>query len=557
MRRRLALLVIAAFAFRLAFGLCSEFWSEDETQVFLLGLRYHATGEWPYFGPDVVWTHSQLPGALQALLVGVPLRLLAVPEAPFILLNVLSVAALALLGWYVRVRLPGLPDWLVYGWLFTAPWTLHFSTHVVNPSYVLPAAVIFFIGVLEALPALRVGAVGLRVAHFAMGFALLWVVQLHMSWVVMVPFILLALGYRSREGTGALLRAAACTAAGAMVSGSLLLPTLWAHGLLAGSAERTVEMQWISPWTLVTLAARFLSFASFEVVRFIGLSTARRLHFLSQHPWLAPLAAVLVVAGLAQPVAMVWLWFRKSAADPQWPAVKRLVLGTVLLVYLSYFFSAKEPLAHAFYVVAPLAMVYAFHCFALVDSPRARRVAAALIVTGIVFHAGLAAARVPERSLYKNRPVAAAAVRLKVAEMLGHRRPYARDLGAGIAPEPAAYAAANAQADLRVTARRWWRGTGGSSLFRLRIQNVGTEAAYRDLRYSTLYRDVSGNPVRTGLGRIYEVLQPGEIRVLPAFNEGFVDARAATAELRLLGAEKLVPVPRRLGSTMPVSTEDP
>src|SRR5438132_10456769 len=78
--------IIALFAFRLLFGLSSEFFFEDETQIFLMGLRYHATGAWPYFGPDVVWTKSEIPGALQALLVGIPLNLWPVPEAPFVLL---------------------------------------------------------------------------------------------------------------------------------------------------------------------------------------------------------------------------------------------------------------------------------------------------------------------------------------------------------------------------------------------------------------------------------------------------------------------------------------
>src|SRR4029078_1118283 len=79
------------FAFRLFFGLASDLWSEDYTQVFLLGLGYYATGAWPYFGPDVTWTSSEIPGALQSLLVGVPFHIAPVPEAASLLLNVLSV----------------------------------------------------------------------------------------------------------------------------------------------------------------------------------------------------------------------------------------------------------------------------------------------------------------------------------------------------------------------------------------------------------------------------------------------------------------------------------
>src|SRR5207245_2090183 len=85
----------AAFACRLAFGLSHDFWFEDETQIFLIGVRHHATGAWPYFGPDVVWTRSQIPGALQGLLVGLPMDVIAVPEAPFVLLVPFAALALA------------------------------------------------------------------------------------------------------------------------------------------------------------------------------------------------------------------------------------------------------------------------------------------------------------------------------------------------------------------------------------------------------------------------------------------------------------------------------
>ena len=55
--------LILAFFFRLAFGLCLDFWNgDDEKQIYLLGLKYFGTGEWPYFGPDVTGT-IQIPGA--------------------------------------------------------------------------------------------------------------------------------------------------------------------------------------------------------------------------------------------------------------------------------------------------------------------------------------------------------------------------------------------------------------------------------------------------------------------------------------------------------------
>jgi hypothetical protein len=128
--------LIALFAFRLAFGLSSDFYFEDPTQIFLIGLRYYATGQWPFFGPDVVWTQSQIPGALQGLIVGLPFKVAALPESPFVLVNALSFAAICLMAWYLTKALPTLPKWLVYGWFLTVPWTLQFSTQIINPSWV-------------------------------------------------------------------------------------------------------------------------------------------------------------------------------------------------------------------------------------------------------------------------------------------------------------------------------------------------------------------------------------------------------------------------------------
>src|SRR5216117_2553688 len=104
-------LLLLLFCFRLGFGLCSEFWTDDDTkQIYLIGLKFYTTHEWPYFGPDVDYSLQsplvQIPGALQGVLVGAPFFVLPIAEAPFILLNILSFAALCLLAWYCAKRLP-------------------------------------------------------------------------------------------------------------------------------------------------------------------------------------------------------------------------------------------------------------------------------------------------------------------------------------------------------------------------------------------------------------------------------------------------------------------
>lgn len=544
----LAALLVLAFAYRLGFGLASEFWSQDETQIYLLGLRYHATASWPYFGPDVVWTESRIPGALQALLVGLPLRLVPVPEAPFVLLNVLSLAALCLFAAYVCRRLPELPVWFVGGWLFTLPWTLNFSTHVVNPSYVLPASIVFFVGFFEALPALRGGLLALPLAHAMMGFALLWTMQIHMSWVALLPFLFLALLVRAREGAQPLLVALFATAAGVALPAALLAPTLVTLGVGAGETLRTVHLQWVGPWTLLTITAQFLSFASFEVNRFLGLSNALRLTLFLDHPWLGPLAVVVGAVGVLQPLVMVVLCFRPSKAHSEWRAVRLLALGTVLLVYASYFFSIPEPRAHAFYVVAPVAFVYGFYCWSLLAHGRRWRVTGgALLALTVAFHAGLALARGPARSLYKNRDLVATALRARRPEMFARPRPFA------LAPGEQA-PASDPKADLRIVKavmrqeRGWaWlrklvlRSEGPVALWKLVVRNEGA-VAYRDLRYVTEYHSAGGERVGGSERQILEVIQPGETLRLFGVNDGFVDARAVAGELRIVAAQALVPL---------------
>jgi hypothetical protein len=430
-RRRLlfALLLVCAFLFRLAFGLCSQFWADDERQVYLVGLKFYATGAWPYFGPDVA-PGVQVPGALQGLLVGLPLRAAPMPEAPFVLLNLLSLASLCLLAWYCARRLPGVPAWFVWGWLLTMPWTLNFSTHVVNPSYVLTGAVLFFVGALETYPPTRKCLVPAWLSNLSMGFALFWVMQLHLSWVVLVPFLVASVYFQLRERGPSALKQLGWLACGAALSGCLLAPTLLKYGLANGTGG-TAGMFAFNASNLPRVfnpaegvPARFLSLASFELARFMGRDTAERLAFLRENLWLAPFALLLGAVGILQPAAMIVLWFRRKTERDDWPAVKRLALLTVLLLCALFLFTPKLPASHTFYVTFPVAALYGFYCWDAFLRRRGWRVfAAACLACGLLFHAGLAAHNFARVSLYTDRAKAQAAIDARNPSLLGERRP--------------------------------------------------------------------------------------------------------------------------------------
>lgn len=417
--------LFSAFVFRLLFGLCSEFWFVDEMQIYLLGLKFYTTGLWPYFGPDVVYTGSQIPGALQALLVGLPFYLFRIPEAPYILLNILSFFSLCLLGWYCTKRIPEIPAWFIWTWVLTAPWTMNYSTHILNTSYVLTGAILFFVGVMETYPFLRRNVIPITWANIMMGFSFFWVFQLHMSWPILIPFLLASLIFQWRERGKKITASAVHFALGALGTGILLVPTFLKHGLTprAGGVSSNIQFNPNHFLEFFTVLARFLSFVSFELARFLGADTQARVAFLRQNLWVTPFAVFVGIIGLIQPVAMTILWFVKKHSQKDWQAIKYFTLLTVLVVYFSFAFSVKGPASHAFYVVFPVAMIYSFYCWSgFFKSQKWRIFAAVFLAAGIVFHAGLAVWSAPRRSLYKNRSAAVEALQKKDYRILGERR---------------------------------------------------------------------------------------------------------------------------------------
>src|SRR5262249_22400572 len=208
------------------------------------------------------WTKSEIPGALQGVLVGLPLRLAPYPESPYVLLALLSFGALCAFAWYVSEHRPAAPPWLVWGWLLTIPWTIQFSGHLINTSYILSGALVFFLGFFEILPATSLRRIRPPIAHAMMGFALLWLMQIHMSWPLLLPFAALAWLSRRQDGVRALGANALAFVAGALLPALVLVPTVARYGTSSGSGGvlRNIHVHWVSPWIIVTTLARFLSF---------------------------------------------------------------------------------------------------------------------------------------------------------------------------------------------------------------------------------------------------------------------------------------------------------
>src|SRR5262249_55816289 len=224
-----------------------------------------------------------------------------------------------------------------------------------------------------------------------------WVMQFHLSYVLLLPYVVASLYLQYVEfhaGTG---RMAMRFLAGFLTMGIFLLPTVAWFGWNVGPGT-ALALIGFRPGNLVAHAespfdilARFLSFASFEILPFVGPDSAARVAFVRQYPWMVPIVALLLAVGIAQPLAMVLIGvFGKLTNTPGWPAVRGICAATLGVLYLAFAFSPKRPHAHTFYVVLPVAMIFSLYCWnELLQRTKWQLCAGVLLVCGIVFHAVL------------------------------------------------------------------------------------------------------------------------------------------------------------------------
>jgi hypothetical protein len=428
--KKFIILFLIFFPLRFVFGIFSEFWFPDEIQVYLIGLKFYTGGHWPYFGPDIVYTGSQLPGALQGLLVGIPFYIFQIPEAPYILLNLLTFSTLFLLGHYIiRYHAPGVPEWFLWIWIFTAPWVLSISTHIVNPSYVLPAAIVFFIALLEVIPGTSKNFLKRNTAFFMMGVCTLWIFQLHMSWILLIPLTIIAFIYTAKKGFKNILSSVIFFITGCIFTGMLLFPTLIEYGLSAGSGDTASNIVFNANniKEFFTVLVRLLSFGSFELTRFMGANTAERLNYASEYIWAVPFIVFAGIIGIAQVGWMIISWFRKNEL-PGWKSIKYLLFLVFVCTYISFFFSVKGPSSHTFYLMFPLVMIYSFYCWQNLFRKKWIRILAALfLLSSVIFHITLAHHNFKNKSMYVNRQKPLKAIEQKDYHILGDRRNYDRN----------------------------------------------------------------------------------------------------------------------------------
>lgn len=394
--RRFLLFLLAIFGFRFLFGLyCPPIIiGDDDIQTYVIGLKCHTTHTWPYFGPDVQGLDTpfktQIPGALEGLLIALPLEVLPIPESPYLFLNLLSLLAFGFMAWYCCKKLPNLSPWFVFTGVYLAPWSLHYSTMIINPSYAILGSILFFVGFFETLPAFNPKVLPPVLSNAMMGFGFLWVYQLHMSWVLLGPFLALSISLQWRQTPKA--TPLLSMGLGALPMLALLVPTYLRYGFTSGHDIQGVlsGVNWKHVMGLLDITGKFLSFSSFEMPRFIGLSIGARVDYLVRHWVLLVPGVFLWFVGIAQPLAMVWFGvMKRKERRRDWKAVTWVALGTALLIWASFWFTVKDCRSHTFYITLPVAFVFSFYCWDfLATSPFWRGFAKVFLAMVVLFQVG-------------------------------------------------------------------------------------------------------------------------------------------------------------------------
>ena len=434
---KLILLLLFLFAFRTLFGLSLTFFGSNEIendalQTYLIGLKSYTTGTWPTFGPDQYNLetnfHSQIPGALEGLAVGLPFYLLPIPEAPFLLLNLLSLSALALLAWYITKRLPELSFPFVLTWTALLPWTLNRSTHVFNPSYLLLGSVIFFVGFFETLPGFSLKKISAGLAFGMMGFGLFWNMQFHGSWVLLPIFTLGAFIWRRKEGIDTSWIEIFGFLVGVILPLALLLPTFFQFGFHRGSegfSQVAVAFNVGNFKEFFNIMGRYFSFPCFEMPRFLGSGTGERKAFFEGLLWLVPPAAFLTLLGWVQPfILLIYGWF-KDVRHPGARLVQTIVCGSFLWTWVCFWFTTTGPAAHMYYLFLPLTVIGYFYVWSrLAAKTEWKTFALVCLTANLWFQSGFIYRNLTRGgSIYSNRDKIVQALEKKDYRLLAQRRP--------------------------------------------------------------------------------------------------------------------------------------
>jgi hypothetical protein len=342
--------ILFLLIFRIILGIQINFHHEDYTQIYLIGLENATSDTWSYWGPDVVWSETRIPGAMQGILAGVPLRLSKNIYSPLILSNILTCFALVLLSFYAKRRFPELPLIFILTVFLLMPFLLFNGAVLLNTAYLILSGALLFIAVFELFIYRDDMIYKERLYYFLIGFSLLFTYQLHLTWVLFLPFILVLYILEFRHSKRKSLGTIPYFLAGMLLSGITVLPTVFKYGsVMMSGAEGNLNFQIEKLGSFFDLFARYIGMAVADLDQKRNFNnlyiTDNQLNYILL--WAMKVFAIIQFLALC-----ILSWFIRK--NKSFQKLLLLFTLTLLLALFLYLFSAKHLSVRTYILLYPI-----------------------------------------------------------------------------------------------------------------------------------------------------------------------------------------------------------
>jgi hypothetical protein len=254
--------------------------------------------------------------------------------------------------------------------------------------------------------------------------------QFHLSWVLLVPLVLLVFVWRRKSGKAGAGKEIGSFLGGAALPLAFLIPTLVGYGFKNGSDGVLSSFQLFNVRNFrdfFTILARYFSFPCFEMPRFIGSGTGERLQFFREAPWLWPPGAFLTILGWIQPFILLFaIWFKdKRHSDAR--TIGFLTLAGFFWIWFCFWFTENGPAAHMYYLFLPLVTVHYFYVWSRFVKKRGwKKFGLVCLAASFWFQTGFVIREFQKgTSLYADRAKIVRAIEEKDYRLLSERRPWA------------------------------------------------------------------------------------------------------------------------------------
>lgn len=387
-----------------------------------MGLEFATTSDWPFWGPDVVWSYTRLAGGLQSLLIGIPLMITDNIRSPLLISNLITASGLVVLALYANHRLKNLPLPLLLALFSLLPFTFYNGVVLLNTAYLIGIGVILFISVQE-LFSYRNDTIlkNISLYFMALGLCLTLTFQLHLTWVMIVPFILFLLYQEFSVIPGSIFRNLAYLIIGVLIGGSTLWPTVIAHGdMIFFNTSNNLTFDPTRVAKIGDLFVKYAGMASFDITQTFEIyQLARDKSLLSK-----VLIWLMKFIGAIQ-FCLIIIYSFKLRKEEQMK--KSLILfGLTMLMALGLFVMGNKHLSARTYILLfaiPFWVSIQVYSYLLSTWPKLIYGFYAALLVAFVTYSSVAYENAGDRySFSSHEEIIESALEIKDASILGKRR---------------------------------------------------------------------------------------------------------------------------------------